>query len=93
MQTIPLYSKCKCKAIVKTDGTQVFIISREKGRKLTQSYDKCPYTHRKIQKQRKNATKNFDDRAIADRLRMVSWTNDSHLIGGVNRFAGFQPSH
>ena len=32
----------------------------EKGRDLTQSYDKSPYTHRKIQKpkwQHKNATK------------------------------------
>ena len=24
--------------------------TRQKGRDLTQSYDKCPYTHRKIQK-------------------------------------------
>ena len=33
--------------------------TREKGRDRTQSYDKCPYTHRKIQKatwQHKNAT-------------------------------------
>ena len=37
--------------------------SREKGRDLTQSCDKNPYTHRTIQKatsQHKNATKNFD---------------------------------
>ena len=27
---------------------------REKGRDLTKSYDKSPYTHRKIQKQRDN---------------------------------------
>ena len=36
---------------------------REKGRYLTHSYDKSPYTHRQIQKaawQHKNATKNFD---------------------------------
>ena len=28
--------------------------------------------------QHKNATKNFDNTAIADRLRTVSWDNDSH---------------
>ena len=42
---------------------------------------KNPYTPRKIQKtkwQHKNATKNFDNTAIADRLRTVSWDNDSH---------------
>ena len=42
---------------------------------------KAPYTHRKIHKtkwQHKNATKNFDNTAIADRLRTVSWDNDSH---------------
>ena len=48
---------------------------REKGRDLTQSCDKNPYTHRTIQKatwQHKNATKNFDYTTIADRLRTVS---------------------
>ena len=50
----------------------ITLITREKGRDLTQSYDKNPYTHRKIQKatwQHKNATKNFDYTTIADRLR------------------------
>ena len=49
---------------------------REKGRDLTQSYDKIPYTDRKIQKatgQHKNATKNVDYTTIADRLRTISW--------------------
>ena len=48
----------------------------KKGRDLTQSYDKSPYTDRNIQKamwQHKNATKNFDYTTIADRLRTVSW--------------------
>ena len=61
----------------------VSLISREKGRDLTQSYDKSPYTHRKIQKatwQHKKATKNFDYTTIADRLRTVSWSNKSHPI-------------
>ena len=59
---------------------------RKKGRDLTQSCDKNPYTHRIIQKatwQHKNATKNFDYTTIADRLRMVSWSNSSHPTGVV----------
>ena len=54
----------------------------KKGRDLIQSYDKSPYTDRKIQKatwQHKNATKNFDYKSFADRLRTVSWGNDRHL--------------
>ena len=61
---------------------------RQKGRDLTQSYDKRPYTHRKIQKaswQYKNATKNFDYTTIADRLRTVSRSNISHPTGVVKR--------
>ena len=54
---------------------------RKKGRDLTQSYDKSPYTHRKIKKNIvktfKNATKTFDYTTIADRLRTVSWSNSS----------------
>ena len=40
-----------------------FSWAREKGKDLTQSYDKSPYTHRKSKKQRdniKNATRNFN---------------------------------
>ena len=33
---------------------------------------------KKAKWQHKNATKNFDYTTIADRLRMVSWRNDSH---------------
>ena len=55
---------------------------REKGRDLTQSYDKNPYTHRKIQKESNVTThkrhQNFDYTAIADWLKMVSWSNISH---------------
>ena len=59
---------------------------REKGRDLTQSYNKSPYSHRKIQKptrEPKNATKNFDYTTIVDRLRTVSWSTDSHTTGVV----------
>ena len=62
------------------------LIKEKKGRDLTQSYDKNPYTHRTIQKatwQHKNATKNFDYTTIADRLRTVSWSNSSHPTGVV----------
>ena len=59
---------------------------KRKGRDLTQSYDKSPYTHRKIPKttwQHKNATKIFDYTAIADRLRTVSSSSSSRPIGVV----------
>ena len=72
------------------------VLVREKGRDLTQSYDKNPYTTRKIQKatrQYKNATKNIDYTTIADRLRTVSSGNDNHPTCSLNRFTGFQPFH
>ena len=52
-------------------------------RDLTQAYDKSPFTNRKqiIPKSKVTAQKryhNFDDTTIADRLRTVSWSNDSH---------------
>ena len=59
-------------------------IIEEKGRDLTRSYDKIPYSQKKIQKatwQHKNATKNFENTTIGDRLRTVSSVNDSHQTG------------
>ena len=35
-----------------------------------------------------NATKKFDDRAVADRLRTVSWSNYGHPTGVVNLVYG-----
>ena len=58
----------------------------KKGRDLTQSCDKNPYTLRTIKKatwQHKNATKNVDYITIADRLRTVNWSNSSHPTGVV----------
>ena len=55
----------------------------KKGRDLTQSYDKKLLHRQKNKKQRdieiehKNATKNFDNTTIAERLRTVSWGNDN----------------
>ena len=62
------------------------VLIGEKGRDLTQSYDKRPYTHKKSIKHRdniKNATKNFDYTTIEDRLKTVSWSNSSYPTGVV----------
>ena len=69
--------------------------TREKGRDLTQYYDKSPYTNRKIQKatwQHKKSHQNFDYTTIADRLRTVSWGNDSFPTGVVKPVNGI-PTH
>ena len=53
-------------------------------------WQKPLYTE-KIQKamwQHKNATKHFDNTTIADRLRTVSWGNDSHPTGVVKPVYG-----
>ena len=45
---------------------------------------KTPTPTEKSKKQRDNiynATKNFDYTTIADRLRTISWRNNSHLTG------------
>ena len=63
----------------------------QKGRDLTKSYDKSPYTDREIQKatwQHKISTKNFDYLTIAGRLRTVSRGNDSHPTGVVKPVYG-----
>ena len=63
----------------------------KKIRYLTQSYGKSPYTNRKVKLakwQHKNATKKFDYTAIADGLRMVSWSNYNQPTVVVNRFTG-----
>ena len=69
-----------------------YIFTWEKGRDLTQSYEKSPYTHRKIKKptwrQHNDATKNFDYTTIVDRLRTDSWSNNIHPCGMVNRVTG-----
>ena len=62
-----------------------------KGRYLTQSYNKSPFTNRKIQKitwQHKNATKNSDYSTIVDRLRTDSWSYDSHPTGVIKLVYG-----
>ena len=65
--------------------------SREKGRDPSKSYGKRLYSHRKIKKvtrQHKHATKNFDKTTITDRLRTVSWSNNIHSTGMVKPVKG-----
>ena len=71
--------------------SRMHLFVSEKGRDLTQSYDKSPYTDRTIQKatwKHEDDTKNFDYTTIADRLRTVSWGNDSHPTGVVKPVYG-----
>ena len=51
----------------------------KKERDLTQSFNKNPYTNRKVKRakgQHKQCHKKFDYTAIADRLRMVIWVTE-----------------
>ena len=53
---------------------------------LTQSYDKSPFTNRKLKRatwQHKNAAKIYDYTTIADRLKTVSWSHNNHPTGMV----------
>ena len=70
--------------------SQILIsIKRKKGRDLTQSYDKNPYTNRNVKSDNiYNATKKFDYTAVADRLRTISCSNYGHPTGVVNLVYG-----
>ena len=71
--------------------TNLFLFYREKGRDLTQSYDKSPFTNRNVKGQgdnTNNATKKFDYRAVADRLRTVSWSNTATQLVWLTWFTG-----
>ena len=77
-----LVTRCVCETQMPPSAT------KQKGRDLTQSYDKRPYTHKKSRTHSdiiKNATKNFDYTTIVDRLRTVSRGNSSHPTGVVKR--------
>ena len=67
--------------------------AREKGRDLTQSYDKSPYTctNRNVKRepwQHKQRHKKFDYTAVADRLKTASWSNYGHPTGVINLVYG-----
>ena len=66
-------------------------ILREKGKDMTQSYDKAPTPTEKSKKQRDNTKtpqKHFDYTTIVDRLRTVSWGIDSHQTDVVKPVYG-----
>ena len=67
-------------------------LQRQKGRDLTQSYDKSPYTKKMSRGKVTTQTtpKKFDHTAIADRLRMVSWSNSSYPTGVLKPVYGRQ---
>ena len=69
---------------------------REKGRDQTESYDKSPYTDRKIQKQLYN-TKTPPKTSITQRLRTdlgrSGWVTIATQLVWLNRFTGSKPSH
>ena len=71
-------------------------VEDEKGRDLTHSYDKSPYTDRKSKKQRNN-TKTPPITLITQRLRTDLGRSDGAMIATklvwLNRFTGSQPSH
>ena len=63
-----------------------FACLREKGRDMTQSMTKAHKPTEKSKKQHDNTKsppKLFDYTMIADRLRAVSWSNNSHPTGVV----------
>ena len=67
------------------------LVLGEKGRDLTQSYDKSPYTNRNVKRakwQHQQRHKKFDYTAVADRLRTVSLSNYGHPTGVVNLVYG-----
>ena len=73
------------KTPLKAKDYSISVMYREKEGHLTQSYDKTPYTNRKFENQRTTHKRhqNFDYTTIADRLRTVSWSNNSHPTGVV----------
>ena len=66
--------------------TYICVQLEEKKEEILQSYDKSPYTNRKVKKQSattKTPGQNFDYTTPVDRLWMVSWSNNNHLNGFV----------
>ena len=83
------------RSLQKYTSSRMLIVS-EIGRDLSQSYNKKPYTHRKIQKatsQHKNATKpSITQRFRNDFGRSVGVSTAIQLMW-LNRFTEFKPSH
>ena len=80
------------------DFPEKVIHVREKGRVLTQSYDKSLYTDRKIKKKKKcDNTKTPPKTSITQRLRTdlgwSVWVTIATQLVLLYRFTGSQPSH
>ena len=68
-------------------------VYEKKGRDLTQSYDKSPYSHSQIKKNTKTPPKtSITQRWQTDLGRSVGVSKITQLAW-LNRFTGFQPSH
>ena len=84
-------SLCCVITIFKKVTTVISVLNmREKGRDLTQSYDKAPTPteNPKSNLITQKRHQNFDYTTIADRLRTVSWGNHSHTTGVVKPVNG-----
>ena len=79
--TIDAYLRIKVKRLWKVNMFRPFL-KRKDRRSDPVLWQKPPYYHKmKVRGEHKDATKNFDNTAIADRLRTVSWNNYCHQIG------------
>ena len=71
---------------IKLDVSSKVYFQEEKEKTWLSPMTKAPTPIEKLKKQRentKNVTKIFDYKTIADRLRTVSWSNNSHPTGVV----------
>ena len=65
---------------------------KEKGRYLTQSYDKSPQNNPQGQVKTQKRDQNFDYTTIPERLRTVSRGDDGYQTGVVKPFYGIPTS-
>ena len=90
--TLPFWHFCWCRGFCHRTESDLFLfLLREKEEIWLSPMTEALTPTEKSKKQRdntKNATKNFDYTTIADRLRTVSWGNDSHPAGVVKPVYG-----
>ena len=74
-----------------------YFTARQKGKYLTQSYEKKTHTPTENKKKNSMTTQKchqqFDYTTIVSGIRSVSRNNDIHPTCVVNRYTGYQPSH
>ena len=89
MLSLKLYCGFIC--ICLCDINRIWFRKRKEGN-LTHSYNKNPYINRKFENQwttQKRHQKNLDYTTTVDRLRTVSWSNNSHRTGVVKPVYGY----